>query len=197
MRIYPSCTDEELFDLLSADDEKSFETIYNRYWEQLFGNAFKRIKNAESASEIVQDVFTELWIHRHERKVHSSPAAYLHTAVRYRTLNQIEKDSVRTRYRAEVETTGVVSRNTTEETVFLRELSSRLDKAVSSLPPQCRRVFELSRYEYKNNKEIAEELNISAKTVENHLTKALHVLRLYLKELISVTWFFLISRIGL
>ena len=192
MRNYQSCTDEELFDLLSADDEKSFETIYNRYWEQLFGNAFKRIKNAESASEIVQDVFTELWIHRHERKVHSSPAAYLHTAVRYRTLNQIEKDGVRTRYRAQTEPEDTGSRNTTEEAIFLRELTGRLDKLISGLPPQCRKVFILSRYEYKNYREIAGELNISEKTVENHINRALQTLRTHLGDLISFIWIMLL-----
>ncbi len=192
MRNYQSYTDEELFDLLSADDEKSFETIYNRYWAQLFSNAFKRIKNAESASEIVQDVFTELWIHRHERKIHSSPAAYLHTAVRYRTLNQIEKDGVRARYRAQTEPDGPDSRNTTEEAIFLRELTGRLDKLISALPPQCRKVFILSRYEYKNHREIAAELNISEKTVENHITRALQTLRMHLGDLISFIWIMLL-----
>lgn len=192
MRNYRSHTDDELFDLLSSDDEKSFEALYNRYWEQLFVNAFKRIKDTESAREIVQDVFTELWIHRHERKIHTSPGAYLHTAVRYRTLNQIEKNYVKTRYLSEVQSLEAANRNTTEETIFLRELSGRLDKLVSSLPPQCQKVFQLSRYEYKNNREIASELNISEKTVENHITKALHVLRLHLRDLISVIWILLI-----
>ncbi len=179
-------TDALLFELISSDSEKAFEEIYNRYWASLYSNAFKRIKDPEAAREIVQDVFTELWIHRHDRKVHTSPGAYLHTAVRYRTLNQIQKEWVRSQYYAEVRLTPVAGQNSTEDAIFLKELSERLEKLISALPPQCRRIFELSRMEYKNNREIAAELNISEKTVENHLTKALRLLRQNLRNLVSV-----------
>lgn len=183
---YRQQTDEVLFYRITLDDEKAFEEVYNRYWAKLFGHAFKRIKDTEAAREIVQDVFTELWVHRHVRRVETSPVAYLHTAIRYRTLNQLEKEMVRVRHQVHIQRDAGYAHNTTEELIFLRELSGRLEKLVSGLPPQCRRVFELSRYEYRNNREIATELNISEKTVENHLTKALRFLRGHLSDLISV-----------
>lgn len=183
-------TDEALFQRIASDDEKAFEELYNRYWARLYGHVFKRIKDTETAREIVQDIFTDLWIYRRERKVLSSPAAYLHTAVRYRTLNQLQKELVRSRYRREILLYAAQGQNSTEDAVFLRDLSLRVEKLVSGLPPQCRRVFELSRYEYRNNREIAAELNISEKTVENHLSKALRSLRFNLRDLVPVLLIF-------
>jgi len=186
MQNYPQHTDEALYHLVTLDDEKAFEEIYNRYWARLFTHAFKRIKDAEAVREILQDVFAELWVHRAERRINTSFSAYLHTAVRYRILNQIQKEWVRKRYDAVMRREGAFLQNATEETLFLRELSGRLDKLVSGLPPQCRRVFELSRYEYRSNREIAAALNISEKTVENHLTKALRFLKLNLRDLVPL-----------
>ena len=182
---YQQETDESLFYQVSLDDEKAFEEIYNRYWSRLFGHAFKRIKDTEAAREIVQDVFTSLWMHRHERRVETSLVAYLHSAVRYRTLNQIEKNWIRTQHHLSIQRDPEPVHNMTEEGIFLKDLSEKLDNIISGLPPQCKRVFELSRYEYLNNREIAAQLNISEKTVENHLTKALRFLRTHLRDLIS------------
>jgi RNA polymerase sigma-70 factor (family 1) len=179
-------SDEELIDLLLSDDEKSFDELYSRYWSRLYRHALKRMEDEESAREIVQDVFTELWIHRHERKIHTSVAAYLHTAIRYRIMNYMQKEWVRKRYSVEIQLQPAILNNTTEESIFLEELHTRVEKLTAELPPQCKRVFELSRKEYKNNREIASELDISEKTVEFHLAKALRILRLHLRDLVSL-----------
>jgi RNA polymerase sigma-70 factor (family 1) len=182
-------SDEELIELLFSDDENSFDEIYNRYWSRLYVHALKRMDDGETAREIVQDVFTELWIHRHERKIHSSLAAYLYTAIRYRILNYMQKEWVRKRYFLEIQQQQNIGYNATEESIFLGELHTRVEKLTAELPPQCKRVFELSRKEFKNNREIASELNISEKTVEFHLTKALRILRDHLREFVSLLLF--------
>ncbi len=186
MRRYPKSSDEELIALIISDDKKAFDEIYNRYWSGLYVHALKRLDDTETAREIVQDVFAELWIHRHERTIHSSPAAYLYTATRYRILNYMQKEWVRKRYSKEILLQPFSGSNSTEESILAEELHTRIEELTAEMPPQCRRVFELSRKEFKNNREIASELNISEKTVEFHLTKALRILRLHLREFVSI-----------
>lgn len=190
MSRYFKFSDEELLEGILSDDEKSFDELYNRYWSRLYSHALKRMEDEESAREIVQDVFTELWIHRHERKIHTSVAAYLHTAIRYRILNYMQKEWVRKRYSMEIQRQPAILNNATEESIFLEELHTRVEKLTAELPPQCKRVFELSRKEFKNNREIAAELDISEKTVEFHLTKALRILRSHLREFVSLLLLF-------
>lgn len=177
-----SLNDEQLTALLLSDDVRAFDELYNRYWSRLYVHALKRIQEEEAARELVQDVFTELWIYRQERKIHTSLAAYLYQAIRYKTLNHMQKQWIRERYSIEIQSQAADGHNATEESVFFEELYNRVDTLSSSLPPQCKKVFELSRKEYKNNREIAEELSISEKTVEFHLTKALRYLRIHLSD---------------
>ncbi|MDQ6481306.1 RNA polymerase sigma-70 factor [Dyadobacter sp. LHD-138] len=182
MRKYAELSDEDLLILFQEDGEGVFKEIYNRYWSQLYSAAYRRVKSREVSQEIVQDIFTSLWIHREELNVKTSLTGYLLTAVKYRVLNHIEKEMVRRNYRALILDMPDQSPNFTEEAVFYDDLNSRLELEVSQFSPKCKEVFELSRKSYKSNKEIADLMNISVKTVENHLTKALQILRVQFKE---------------
>lgn len=160
----------------------AFEEIYNRYWNKLYSAAYKRVQSKEVSEELVQDLFTSLWLNRKTVNVHTSLAAYLFTSVRYLVLNHVQKEMVRASYKESLQLNRVD--NSTEETVLLNDLVLNLNAAVEQLPVKCKSVFELSRKEYKSNKEIAAELGISEKTVENQLTKALRRLRLGLNSLL-------------
>jgi RNA polymerase sigma-70 factor (ECF subfamily) len=81
--------------------------------------------------------------------------------------------------------------NSTEENYYYKELLERVEVEVNHLPPKCRNVFELSRKQYKTNKEIAQLMGISEKTVENHLTKALRYLRVNLNSVLLLTFLYL------
>lgn len=187
---YRKFSDEKLVELLYSDDGKAFEEIYTRYWSKLYVHLLRRVDDEEAAREIIQDVFVELWVCRHSRKIHTSLNGYLYKAIQYRALNHMKKQWVIERHSATVRTGADEGRNTTEETFQFEELYHRVNELCAELPPQCRRVFELSRKDYKTNREIAAELNISEKTVEFHLTKALRYLRAHLSDSISL---FLIS----
>lgn len=175
MRTIIQLSDEELLALLKKDDIAAFEEIYNRYWDKLYVAAYKRLRFREGSEEIVQDFFTKFWMNRADIEIHSSFAGYLFTAIRYQVLNYMEKEMVRSNYKDSLQIS--LSNNSTEESVLLNDLTLNLDRAVKELPDRCRSIFELSRNEFKSNKEIAEELGISEKTVENQLTKALRRLR--------------------
>jgi len=183
MKDFGKLSDEELSILLFEGDATAFEEIFNRYWLKLYGAALKRVKSHEVAEEITQDLFTLLWAKRESVQIHKSLAAYLFTSVRYMVLNHIQKEIVRDNYKESFQAANVFCDNSTEETVSLNELIRNIDKEVKYLPSQCRSVFELSRKENKTNREIAEVLGISEKTVEGHLTKAIKQLRMGLTDI--------------
>ncbi len=160
----------------------AFEEIYNRYWDKLYTAAYKRVQLKEVSEELVQDLFTSLWVNRNKVDIRTSLASYLFTSIKYLVLNYMQKEMVRSNYRESL--SGNRIDNSTEETVLLNDLALNINAAVEQLPDKCKSVFELSRKEYKSNKEIAAELGISEKTVENQLTKALKRLRLGLNSLL-------------
>lgn len=174
--------DEVLLKLLKHEHMAAFEEIYNRYWDKLYTAAYKRVQLKEVSEELVQDLFTSLWINRNKVDIRTSLAAYLFTSIKYLVLNYMQKEMVRSNYRESL--SGDRVDNSTEETVLLNDLALNINAAVEQLPDKCKSVFELSRKEYKSNKEIAAELGISEKTVENQLTKALKRLRLGLNSLL-------------
>ncbi|MHB1178949.1 MAG: RNA polymerase sigma-70 factor [Daejeonella sp.] len=185
MRNLEKLSDEELSVLLSKAVSAAFEEIFNRYWFQLYASAYKRVRCREAAEEIVQNLFTSLWVKRNI-PIHTSLAAYLFTSIRYLVLNHIQKEAVRKNFKDSLQIGKSVYENPAEETVFLNDLKREIEKEINFLPSKCRSVFELSRKEHKTNREIAVVLGISEKTVENHLTKAIRRLRLNLNDIICL-----------
>lgn len=178
MTSYAEVPDIELLKLLAGDEDvQAFNEIYNRYWHKAYGAAFKRLKVTEVCEEIVQDIFTDLWFRRKELVITTSFPVYLFSAVRYKVINYIHKELLKSSHRKFTALSASELDNSTEERVIAGDLHSRLQLEVTQLPEKCREVFELSRKEHKSNREIAQSLGISEKTVENHITKALRRLR--------------------
>lgn len=183
MNKFESYSDEYLASLLHRGEMRAFETIYKRYWRRLFIAAYQRIGSRESCEELVQDIFTGLWNNRD--KVHiQCLQVYLHTAVRYRVIDCIHREMVRKGAMGQRE--QVMINNCTEEDVLLEDLNGALQKEISKLPTRCQLVFKLSRENNLSIKQVAHELGISEKTVENQLTKALKLLRMNLRHFISL-----------
>jgi len=184
-------SDDELLGLFEQNDLLAFEEIYNRYWLKLYAAAYKRIKDRETAKEIVQDLFTSFWINRTQLKIRSSLQGYLFSSVKYSVLNYRRAENVRASYSEILLLANNDACNTTEEHLVYKELKESIETGINKLPPKCRSVFELSRNQYKSNKEIAKIMDISEKTVENHITKALRYLRVNVDALIVLLFFFL------
>jgi RNA polymerase sigma-70 factor (family 1) len=172
-----SLNDIQLLDLIKADHEQAFKEIYNRYWKQLYSYAYKRVKSREVAEEIVQDFLTNFWASRHKLNIQISFEGYIYTSVKHLVLNYFAKEARKTEVFENIYTNASYLDNSTEEVISLHELHTVIAKEVSYLPVKCRSVFELSRMQNKTNKEIAQVLGISEKTVEGHLSKAIKRLK--------------------
>lgn len=188
MRNDINACDEILLEGLKSGGRQAFETIYLKYWDKLYSSVYKRVKSGAVAEEIVQDFFVSLWEKRSVIKIHTSFEAYIFTSVRYLVLNYLQKEITRSNYRLSLPAEEQYSDYTLNQ-IYLNELNKVIEDEISQLPDKCQHVFRLSRQENLNTKEIAEKLGISTKTVENHLTKALKILRVNLKDYIAAALF--------
>ncbi|GGC16807.1 DNA-directed RNA polymerase sigma-70 factor [Parapedobacter defluvii] len=176
MRKYIDKADDELISLLKNDDEQAFTELYNRYWKKLFVIAANRITHIEDAEEIVQDIFTALWRRRQTLSLKSELTNYLAVSVKYRIIKMLDKYHNQERYIDSVVSQDQVD-DSTQEWLAFEELRAELAKYTQQLPEKCRLVFQLSREDGYSQKQIAEALQISEKTVEAHLGKAFKTLR--------------------
>ena len=171
-----SLSDQQLLDLLSSDSEQAIDQIFRQYYTYLCREIYRIKPDARLAEDIAQEVFYELWKKRKRLNIQSSLRAYLKRAAVNKTLNHIRDSKIQLE---EVEKappqkskeTGAIEQLQEEE---LRQL---IAEAIEALPERCRIVFSLSRYENMSYQQIADELNVSVKTVENQISRALRQLR--------------------
>jgi len=170
-------SDLELLSLLKEGDRNAFTTLYNRYWDKLYAVAFNRLADEFEAEEAVQNIFLDLWKRKETITLTHTLSTYLSAAIKYHVftrLAQIRREKLRTE---ELKIGAIEGVETTAEWLSEKELKKQLEQSINELPEKCKIVFLLSREQNLTNKQIAEELNISEKTVEGHITKALNNLR--------------------
>lgn len=168
---------------LLRGDEATYERVYKQYFQALYAYAYSILGDDLQAEEIVQQLFLKLWEKKETLQIETSLQAYLYKAVYFASLNYIKHLKVRKEYQQQTvfqmqHTNG----ERADHQVDLKLLEARFRKALSELPEQCRTVFQLSRFDALKYREIAAQLGISEKTVENHMGKALRVLRGKLAE---------------
>lgn len=168
-------SDMQLIGLLKADDEAALTIIYKRYWASLFSAAYNILKDKQACEDIIQELFIKLWDCRTEVEINVSLKAYLYASVRYGVYRQIKTGSVRSEIFDDL--IERLHTPTTYGSIEHKELLLQINCVIDTLPEKCREVYKLSREECLSHKQIALQLNISTKTVENHLTKALRELR--------------------
>lgn len=180
---------------LKLDNSKVFDKIFNTYWKPLYISAYNVLKDKKVCEDIVQDIFISLWKNRKTIEIKVSLEKYLFSCVRYQVFNQFRKN--RTNLRPEIfqHIEERCSSDNPESKLVYKELEQKVDSIVDELPEKCKLVYKMSRDEQLTHKEISNKLNISPKTVENHITKALFVLRtsmggfLCLAVLLSISFF--------
>lgn len=195
MPTYKSLTDNELFVLMQDGNKYAFEEIYERFNGLLYIYACKMVPDREDARDIVQEVFVYLWSNP-DIKIKSQLSAYLYTAVRYKIFDWLDKNKSRTNYLQSLESFADQGDYGTDNYIREREFASLIEKEVSLLPPKMRLIFEMSRQQHLSQKEIAEILHLSDKTVKKQMSNALKVLRLKLTSflllavILILRWFF-------
>ena len=178
--------DEQIAQLLAKRDEAAFEQVFKTHYRNLHAYAFTILKDEDEAEETVQQVFYKLWERSDNLNFSGSIAAYLYRAVHNESLNSIKHQKVKANYQLHV-AYSMKNKSEQEQTKWTeKELEGQFRKALNELPEQCRTVFQLSRFENLKYKEIAEKLDISIKTVENHMGKALKLLRTKLVDFIPL-----------
>jgi RNA polymerase sigma-70 factor (ECF subfamily) len=180
-------TSIEVVRRLISGDEQSFEKVYRYFYPRLMYFAKQYIYDIESSKNIVQDVFTELWDRRNTLKEETNLNAWLFTVTKNKSLKTISHLKSQKNYlsyfksrQLDVNYTALNEFDTSN--FVFEELQAQINAAFEKLSPTCRKVFEMSRFEDRKNKEIAEELNLSIKTIEAHISKALRSLKADLKD---------------
>lgn len=170
-------TDGELLDGLRRGESAAFDAIFRTWYAPLVRMAESLLHEPMAAEEVVQDVMLELWRRRAVLAVSESLRAYLFQSTRNRSLNHIRRRRVEHRGEPQVARLLPDSAPDADAAMGERELASAIDDAVRALPPRCREVFELSRVHGLRYAEIASVLEISVKTVEAQMGKALRLMR--------------------
>jgi RNA polymerase sigma-70 factor (ECF subfamily) len=183
--------DQQIASRLVKRDEAAFEQVFITHYNILYAYAFTILKDEIQAEETVQQVFYNLW-ERSDRLSISGPiAAYLYRAVHNESLNFIKHQKVKEGHRLHVAYSMKNKSDSPQGNMISKELEKKFREALDELPEQCRTVFQLSRFEDLKYKEIADKLDISVKTVENHMGKALKLLRAKLAEFLPLLFILL------
>lgn len=171
----------------------NFESIYKQYYHILCNAAENIVGDADTAQDIVQEVFIKLWNKKED--IHSilNPKAYLFRSVINTSITYLEKNKNKIR----LGDLKVVSQLSSDSNVLTKELEAKISKALNALPAKCKAIFVLSRFEGMKNKEIAEHLGVSLKTVENQMGIAFKKLRNDLKPFLTKEFLSLALAIGL
>lgn len=183
---------------LQDGNEKVFEQIVREYWPRMFKFALIYTQNNETSQELVQDTFLVLWNNRAVLKDNTNLITYLMVVLRNKCLNLLEQTRIRQLYIEEIDDETIYQRanlyvlqDEASQIVESEDLHKAIERALSKLPEKTREVFMLSRYDGLKNQQIAETKNISQKTVEYHISKALQILKEELPQEYWI-WIFLI-----
>ena len=183
---------------LQDGNEKVFEQIVREYWPRMFKFAPIYTQNNETSQELVQDTFLVLWNNRAILKDNTNLITYLMVVLRNKCLNLLEQTRIRQLYIEEIDDETIYQRanlyvlqDEASQIVESEDLHKAIERALSKLPDKTREIFMLSRYDGLKNQQIAETKNISQKTVEYHISKALQILKEELPQEYWI-WIFLI-----
>lgn len=187
MKLYSK---EELLQLnnLKKGNERAFEYFFNKYYDSILGFCIQFIYNKPEAKGITQEAFINLWSSRQQIEKINGIESFLYTYAKSKCLNVIRNNKVKERYKSKTLNKKEraldydILKSMNFDSLALTELEELITKSIDDLPEKSKVVFYKKRYENKKNKEIAQDLNVTVKTVEAHMTTALKILRLKLTE---------------
>lgn len=170
--------DKDLILLWQNGDDSAFEKLYHRYAVDLLRAAMQKTNNREESKELVQNTFITLFKSKATAHEIKSPMAYLYTVLKNRLFDQFRHDLIHKKFEEHIiYRQKYLEENNVSNYIESKEMENMLLQEVNKLPNQCRNVFQMRREQEMSNKEIASSLNISENTVEQHMRKALRILK--------------------
>lgn len=162
---------------LQQGKEHALQAIFNQYYKYLLVTGYNIIGDNDKAKDLVQDVFFELWKKREQIDIQYSLKAYLRKAVVNRSLNYLKMHKRIDWGEDHFDTQTPTQEVSPQQVLEASDLQSAINKTIDHLPTKCKTIFKMSRFEHFSHKDIAAQLNISTKTIENQITKALKLIR--------------------
>jgi len=183
-------SDAELLRAMKEGDDGAFKSLYDRYWEQLYLKACRRV-DKEAAKDLVQEVMTTLWRRRNDIFTFEDGeiARYLFTAIKYRVITHYAYSAEEIRNSAIFE---ILDDQAPAYSLETRELTEFIESEIARLPARMQQVFRMSREEDLSITDIARQLNLSEQTVKNQLTEALKRLRASISSHDNGDWAFVV-----
>jgi len=184
-----------LIEEIAEGNQQAFERFFKTYFKSLHRYAFTMLQDEAMAEEAVQDVFYKLWARHELLAVHTSVKAFLYKSVYHQCLNQMKQQKRKTENEEELQYLSRKRQSDDDAAtrVQVSELQLQLQLAMNALPEQCRTIFYMSRFDELKYREIAERMDLSIKTVEAQMTKALKILREKLVDFLPLLLWVLIN----
>ena len=167
-------TDQILMSEIQRGSEKSFQTLFERYWETCYRIAMSILRDESRCKDLVQEVWINVW-ERREKIKNENIAAYLKQATKFRVYKELRDNPLRTEHLDFLK--NISGSYSADANLEFLEMNKQLLNSMELLPARCQEVFKLSRIDEMSNQEIAEKLQISKRTVETHISQALKILR--------------------
>ena len=181
--------DELLHNAFAKDERKGLELLFQKYYAPLCSHAVRFVYSKQIAEDLVSEVFYQFYKTKSYQKIKTSFVSYLFTAVRNEAFTHLKREFGKNESMDLVQENSLKNNSVAPDAeVHFNQLFLKVNTIIGQLPSQCQKVFLLNRFENKRYQEIADELDISPKTVEVHISKALKILREALQKdwLISV-----------
>jgi RNA polymerase sigma-70 factor (ECF subfamily) len=179
--------EKNIFEKIRKDDIRSFELLFRKYYAMLCNYAYKIHKDMDTAEEIVQDLFFNIWEKRDSIHIESSVKSYLYKSTYNRSMLVLRQKTIQTRYEKYLKDHVNLTQPDASEEIDAEELARVIDKTLEELPERIRKIFTLSRFEGLKYHEIAEKLSLSVKTIESNMGKALKLFRKNIKAYLKTT----------
>ena len=179
--------EKKIFESVKNDDMLAYEVLFRKFYTGLCNYSYKIVKDIDTAEEIIQDLFFNIWEKRHELEIESSVKSYLFKSAYNKSILYLRHKSVTEKYERYVRNTDKFDEPDASEELTLKELNEVIDKTLDELPERSRKIFSLSRFEGLKYQEIAEKLSLSVKTIEANMGRALKLFRKNIKTYYETT----------
>ncbi len=173
--------DKLLLSGIKTGDKSAFNILFNHFYQGLCLFAKQFVEHNTDAEGIVQDIFVSIWENRAKLEIKKSFKSYLFTSVKNRCLDKLKHKKIQEKYK-----TGFLQRIENEENYYdlfvISELREIINSSIDALPAACQKIFKMSRFDSMSHQQIADELNLSVRTVNTQISKAIKTLRVQLKD---------------